>query len=307
MKILDKYKKFKKSNFIKNVLAEIIPRRNKISTFTQDKLPLKKVVFCFLDLETTGLHPQHGDQICEIGLLKTKNNKIIDSYESLINPRMPISPGAREVTGITDKMLNSAPVFKNVANKILKFIEGTVIVAHNAPFDLNFFGMHLYNLKILFPENPVIDTLALARAYYQFPSNTLTNIASYFDINTSEAHRALGDTIMTKEIFHRFLDDFKEKKKDITLYDLLELNGGSIVFPTYGEMILPPEIEESLRTNKRLKIRYISAQGDETVRTIRPVSIVPYQDYTYLISHCLLREKRRTFRLDRILEMSIVK
>ncbi len=269
--------------------------------------PLQNVVFCFLDLETTGLHPQYGDRICEIGLLKTKNNKIIDSYSSLINPHMPVSPGASEINGITDKMLHNAPSFETVVERVLEFIEGTVIVAHNAPFDLNFLGVHLYNLRITFPKNPVIDTLILARAYYQFSSNTLTNIASYFGIDVSGVHRALGDTKITKEIFHIFLDDFRQKRKINTLYDLLELNGGSITFPTYGEIILPPEIEECLRAKKKLRIRYISARGNETIRTIKPVDIVPYQDYTYLISHCLLREKRRTFRLDRILEMIVVK
>ncbi len=269
--------------------------------------PLQDVVFCFFDLETTGLHPQYGDRICEIGLLKTKNNKIIDSYSSLINPHMPVSPGASEINGITDKMLHNAPSFEAVVERVLEFIEGTVIVAHNAPFDLNFLGVHLYNLRIPFPKNPVIDTLTLARAYYQFPSNTLTNIASYFGIEASGAHRALGDARITKEVFYIFLSDFRRKRKINTLYDLLELNGGSITFPTYGEIILPPEIEECLRAKKKLRIRYISARGNETIRTIKPVDIVPYQDYTYLISHCLLREKRRTFRLDRILEMIVVK
>ncbi len=266
---------------------------------------LQDVIFCFLDLETTGLHPHYGDRICEIGLLKTKNNRVIATYESLVNPHIPVSPGAYRVSGITDKVLCNAPSFREVTSKVLEFIEGTVIVAHNAPFDLNFLGMHLYNLKIPFPENPVIDTLTLARAYYHFPSNTLTNIAFYFGINISGAHRALEDARVTKEIFNIFLNDFRQKRKVVTFYDLLELNGGSITFPTYGEIILPPEIEECLKSKKKLIIRYISAQGEETIRTIKPVEIVSYQDYTYLVAHCFLREERRTFRLDRIFELKI--
>ena len=146
------------------------------------RLPIDRSVLCFFDVETTGLHPQYGDRICEIGLLKMQNGKIIDSYETLVNPHIPVSPGAFRVNHISTEMLKSAPSFPEVADVILKFIEGSTLVAHNALFDLNFLGSHLWNLKIPFPPNPVIDTLVLARAYYNFPSNSLANIADYFGI-----------------------------------------------------------------------------------------------------------------------------
>ncbi|MDI6839249.1 MAG: exonuclease domain-containing protein [bacterium] len=280
-------------------------KRNKIKTIGEHiGLPLPEVTFVFLDVETTGLHPQYGDRICEIGLVKTENGKIADSYTTLINPHRPISPGAFMANGITADMVKDAPSFNEIVGEVLKFIDSAVIVAHNAPFDLNFIGSHLHNLRIPFPGNPVIDTLTLARAYYHFPGNGLLKIANYLGINTRDSHRALGDARITSKIFHIFVNDFK-RMRVATLHDLLELQGGSFVFPTYGEIILPPEIEESLKCNKKLKIRYISAYGEETVRTIKPVDIIPYQDYTYLIAHCLLRNERRTFRLDRILEIKL--
>ena len=269
-------------------------------------LPLQKITFCFLDVETTGLHPQYGDRICEIGLLKTKNNKVIDSYEALINPCRPISPGASMVNGITDKMVKDAPVFGEVVNRILEFIGGTVIIAHTAGFDLNFIGSHLRNLKKPLPNNPIIDTLTLARKYYCFPSNSLTNVASYFDINISNCHRALADAKLTKEIFHTFLTDFKSRgliNQFPTLSHLLELQGSLFILPAYDEIILPPEIEEAIKNNKRLKIIYVSAFGAKTSRTIEPIDIISSRDYTYLVAHCQLRDEKRTFRLDRIIEM----
>ncbi|MCK4353377.1 WYL domain-containing protein [candidate division WOR-3 bacterium] len=280
---------------------------NKIKTQvgTYCNTPLLKITFIFLDLETTGLHPQYGDRICEIGLLKAKNGKIIDSYETLINPCRPISPGAFNVNKITANMVKNAPLFSQIVNDFFDFIKGSVIVAHNAPFDLEFIGSHLHNLGIPFPNNFVIDTLTLARAHYNFPGNSLGKIASYFGIDTYNQHRALGDTKITKEIFYAFLKNFKDRGVN-TLYDLLELQGGSFVFPTYGEIILPPEVEESVKSKKKLKLRYVSAEGEETVRTIEPIEIIPYQDYTYLIANCLLRGERRTFRLDRILEMEVI-
>lgn len=269
-------------------------------------VPLEKVPFVFLDVETTGLHPNYGDRICEIGLLKTVNNGPCDSYHTLINPYRPISIGAFMVNHITSDMLKSAPAFAEVVDDILAFIDDSVLVAHNAAFDLNFIGAHLHGLKIDFPKNIVVDTLMLARAYFKFPSNGLTNIASYMGINIVKAHRALEDAILTKEIFYKFLEDFKCRWNVTSLYQLLERNGGSITFPTYGEIILPPEVEEAVKCNKKLKIRYVSDNGEQTVRTIKPIEIIPYQDYTYLLAHCFLREERRTFRLDRILSMKVI-
>lgn len=265
-------------------------------------MQLDKIIFCFLDVESTGLHPQYGDKICEIGLLKVKNNEVIDFYETLINPHRPISPGAFRVNGITYDMVKSAPSFGEVANRILEFIEGTVIVAHNAEFDLNFISSHLRNLKLPLPNNPVIDTLTLARKYYRFISNSLTSVAYSLNIDITNCHRALEDAVLTKEVFYVFLDNFK-KVGVTTLHDLLELQGTTFTFPTYEELILPPQIEEALKNKGRLKIRYIDRKGVMTTRTVEPIDIIPRQDYTYLVANCLLRNEQRTFRLDRILKI----
>lgn len=279
---------------------------NEVKTWGKHRgLPLRDITFVFLDVETTGLHPQYGDRICEMGLLRTKDGKTLDAYETLINPYVPISPGAFNVHGISVEMLKDAPPFSQIIDDFLEFIKGAAIVGHNVLFDLEFIGSQLNQLQIPFPDNPVIDTLTLARTYYDFSGNGLTKIAAQFNIDIHNQHRALGDARMTKEIFHIFINDFK-KMKIRTFYDLLELQGGSLTFPTYGEIILPPEIEESIKNNRQLDLRYVSAYGEETIRTIEPLEVIPYKDYTYLIANCLLRGgERRTFRLDRILEMHI--
>ncbi|MDD2890592.1 MAG: exonuclease domain-containing protein [bacterium] len=272
-----------------------------------EDLPLNKVPFVFLDVETTGLHPHYGDRICEIGLLKVVSNRTSASYHTLINPYVPISIGAFMVNHITSDMVKYAPAFSEVTDKFFKFIENSVIVAHNAPFDLNFIGSQLNGLRMKFPKNIVIDTLTLARTYFQFPSNSLSNIASHFGISAAHSHRAMEDAILTRKIFYIFLKEFKRKYNLDTLYQLLEFNGGTITFPTYGELILPPEVEEAIKWDRKLRIRYMSEEGKHTVRTIKPIEIAPHKDYTYLVAHCFLREQRRTFRMDRILSIKVVK
>src|SRR3990172_9266134 len=99
---------------------------------------LEDITFCFLDVETTGLDCQNGDRVCEIGLLKRKSQKTIDSYTTLIDPECEVSEGASRVNGITNDMLKGKPKFSEVAEFILKFIGDAAMVCHNAPFDLGF-------------------------------------------------------------------------------------------------------------------------------------------------------------------------
>lgn len=266
---------------------------------------LDDTVFTFLDFETTGLNPHFGDRICEIALLKWCKGKEIDSFQSLVNPAYPISPGASAINGISDEMVKNAPYFKDLVKQILDFINGTVIVCHNARFDLSFLGVQLRNLGLTGLKNFVVDTLILARRYYCFPSNCLGNIAQSLGINVFQEHRAFVDTHLTKKIFEFFLEDFSRKRNVQTLTDLLKLQSEIISFPEVKEMSLPPAIEEAIGSGKKLKIKYISSTGEETIRIIEPIEVMPKEDYLYLRAWCNLRQEQRTFRFDRIIEMKL--
>ena len=104
--------------------------------------------FAILDIETTGFHPYYGDRICEIAVLRVRNGKEENSFQSLINPGRPMSPGASSVNGITDEMVIDAPTFGNVVNKILPLFKDACIVCHNAPFDLGFVSNQMRNLRL---------------------------------------------------------------------------------------------------------------------------------------------------------------
>lgn len=266
---------------------------------------LNNTVFTFLDFETTGLNPHFGDRICEIALLKWCKGKEIDSFQSLVNPAYPISPGASAINGISDEMVKNAPYFKDLVKQILDFINDTVIVCHNARFDLSFLGVQLRNLGLPGLKNFVADTLILARRYYCFPSNCLGNIAQSLGINVFQEHRAFADVHLTKKIFEFFLEDFNKKRNVQTLTDLLKLQGEIISFPEVKEMSLPPAIEEAIGSGKKLKIKYISSIGEETIRIIEPIEVMPKEDYLYLRAWCNLRQEQRTFRFDRIIEMKL--
>jgi len=161
----------------------------------------------FVDIETTGLSYANGDRICEIAVLRTFGREDPAKWQTLVNPMRPISPGASAVNGITDEMVSVAPAFKDIAPKFLEIIDGAVLVFHNAGFDLGFISKELQCLNIEMPEVKVVDTLSMARRYFDFPSNSLGNIASHIGIRQDIRHRAFADVYTTFHVFSHLFDE----------------------------------------------------------------------------------------------------
>jgi DNA polymerase III epsilon subunit family exonuclease len=264
--------------------------------------PLDEVAFTILDIETTGLSPHFGDRVCEIALLRCQGGKELGRFHSLVNPGRAISPGAFAVNGIRDEDLIGAPAFGDVAPAVLGMLGDSVIVAHNAPFDLGFLAGELEICRLPFINNMVVDTLTLARRWYSFPSNSLQNVAYYLGIDTLGQHRALADVVTTKEVLDYFLADLVERGVS-TLEDLTEVQGDRNRVPEGEMIVLPPHLEEALRCEGELELRYVSALGQETQRVVSPLRVAAYAGHLYLIAFCHLRDEQRTFRLDRIIEM----
>ncbi|MCZ6864178.1 MAG: exonuclease domain-containing protein [Candidatus Dadabacteria bacterium] len=262
-----------------------------------------EVYFAFLDVETTGLDPVSGDKICEIAVIKTIDGQVADEFVTIVNPGRNIPERAISIHGITQVMVNHAPLFRDIAKDLLDFLNDTVIVAHNAKFDLEFLSSELKNLNQSLPENEVIDTLGIARRYYSFPSNSLGEIARYIGLPIDEEHRALADVTTTKDIFEYFLKDLERRGIRLKrLKDILKLQGKSVELQTTNELVLPTEIEQALRDKGKLEIKYLSAYEEETsVRVIEPFDISVSKANTYIHAYCHLRKRRCTFRLDRIL------
>ncbi|MCH7518843.1 MAG: WYL domain-containing protein [Candidatus Dadabacteria bacterium] len=267
-----------------------------------------EVYFAFLDVETTGLDPASGDKICEIAVIKTIDGQVADEFVTIVNPGRNIPERAISIHGITQVMVNRAPLFRDIAKDLLDFLNDTVIVAHNAKFDLEFLSSELKNLNQSLPENEVIDTLGIARRYYSFPSNSLGEIARYIGLPIDEEHRALADVTTTKDIFEYFLKDLERRGIRLKrLKDILKLQGKTVELKTTNELVLPTEIEQALRDKGKLEIKYLSAYKEETsVRVIEPFDISVSKANTYIHAYCHLRKERCTFRLDRILGIRVL-
>jgi DNA polymerase-3 subunit epsilon len=144
------------------------------------------------DVETTGLDPGSGDRIVEVGLVRFLRGSAIDSLVSLVNPLRPISPGASAVNGITDEMVACAPTFSDLYPRIVEFLGDDPLVFHNAPFDLSFLRAESRFAGAAWPDNPVVDTLRLARDSGRFRSHNLAAVCREFGI-VSPFHRAEAD------------------------------------------------------------------------------------------------------------------
>jgi len=214
---------------------------------------LSDITFAFLDVETTGLDPCLGHRICEIAVLKTRSGKTLGKFQTLINPGRNISPQAASVNGITDDMIRGAPFFRDVAWDILNSLRDSVIVAHNAPFDLRFLFAEFAGIKLPHPENEVIDTLSIARRHYNFPSNSLGKIARYLGISTVGEHRAFADVRITNEIFEYFLMDLERRGMKVeSLRDALKLQDLAIfeIRVDHIQILVWPKYESSKLTKR---------------------------------------------------------
>jgi DNA polymerase-3 subunit alpha (Gram-positive type) len=161
--------------------------------------------FVFFDVETTGLAPAY-ESVCEIGAVKTCNGQVVDQFQTLINPKKPIPYRVTMIHGIGDEHVRGAPTFKEAAKDFLKFIEGTIIFAYNAPFDLGFINWEMTRINKPPIKNRVIDVLAIARKYLKLPKYNLAAVAEHFSIS-SNFHRGLADAQVTAQVFARIAHD----------------------------------------------------------------------------------------------------
>lgn len=187
-----------------------------------EDLTLIKNTYVVFDLETTGLYPNSGDTIIEIGAVKISNGKIIDRFDELINPGKVLNDEIIKITGINNEMLKKKRNEKEVVETFMNWVGHLPMVAHNAKFDISFLDMAYskYNLGKL--SNTVIDTLGLSR-YLESNEryHNLATLVKRYNIPWDEDkhHRADYDSEGTALIFHKMLQKL-ELNNFKTLNDL---------------------------------------------------------------------------------------
>ena len=174
-------------------------------SFDQLGRPLSDVTFCVVDLETTGGSAQTGSMITEIGAVKVRGGEVLGEFQTLVNPHRAIPPFIAVLTGITDAMVAAAPPIDQVLPQFLEFAAGSVLVAHNAPFDVGFLKHFAQGQGRPWPRFEVLDTAVLARRVVtrdETPNCKLASLARLFGAGTVPNHRALADARATVDVLH---------------------------------------------------------------------------------------------------------
>jgi DNA polymerase-3 subunit epsilon len=169
--------------------------------------PLSAVTFVVVDLETTGSAPS-GAGITEIGAVKVRGGEVVGEFQTLVDPGTAIPAFIATLTGITTSMVRGAPTIGEVLPSFLEFAAGSVLVAHNAGFDVGFLKAAARELGYAWPGFPVVDTVALARRAVtrdEVPNHRLATLAAFFHAAVTPNHRALSDARATVDVLHAVL------------------------------------------------------------------------------------------------------
>ena len=172
-----------------------------------DERLLSELTYTVFDTETTGLNPSQGDEIIQIGATRLVNGKLLrqESFEQLIDPRRPLSPESIPIHGIQPEMLKGKPTIDKVLPAFHAFAADTILIAHNAAFDMRFLQMKEASTGIRF-DNPVLDTLLLSAVLHpNQESHRLEAIVDRLDLKIVGRHTALGDAIVTAEVFLKMI------------------------------------------------------------------------------------------------------
>ena len=220
---------------------------NIINKSTKEEIKNSFVIF---DVETTGLNASL-ERITEIGAIKILNGEIIDKFSSFVNPKKMISYRITQLTGITNEMVKDAPTEEDIIPSFISFCEGSVLVAHNAPFDMRFIcaSMDRLNLRnrLLY-----IDTVRVCRSLFpNLKNHKLDTVAKYFKFGEFNHHRAFNDAEILSKIFLKIIEkeNLSNIEKWVTCIDSCESEKESEELfitdskeikqlPTYHELIL---------------------------------------------------------------------
>ena len=224
------------------------------------------MIFTVVDIETTG--GSHGNRITEIAAVKTDGINILDSYESLVNPQGFIPKSISQLTGITNDMVADAPVFEDIANELIDFLDDTIFVAHNVSFDYGIIKSHIEDLGKSFNKKKLC-TVRLSRGIIPgHASYSLGKLCRELGIKIQGRHRAMGDTQATVELFHLLQ---KQDKEDFIYYSLNQLSREATLPPN-----LPKEEFENLPNtagvyyllDDKMKVLYVGKAKDIKKRIV---------------------------------------
>ncbi len=271
--------------------------------------PLSDIEFVAFDLETTGLFPV-SCRIVEFGAVRFRlAGKEQGQFQQIVDPECRVPQDATRIHGITNAMVKGQPTVSETLPSFFDFLSGpkTLLLAHNATFDLGFLGFAAARMDVEFPVNPVIDTLALARRCVRgIKSYRLEKLAIHLGLADSEDHRALSDAQLAMALLRKIIKLNRGLQTVEDLFDLsrpLGIQDGGVfsIQPPVGYEDLGTAIEEDLS----VVILYEGGTKGATQRKVTPRALLQSRGHLYLAAYCHIDGIEKTYRVDRISELRI--
>lgn len=233
--------------------------------------PLEKAAFSVVDVETTGLSA-NKNRVIEVAIVKIENLKITDKLHYLINPQTYIPPFITSLTGIDNDDVIGAPIFSNIVDELITFIDNTILTAHNLPFDASFLNTEFLIAGREFINENSCCTLKIARNIYPtLQSKSLTSIAQYLNLKNTNAHRALGDAEITAKVLLKMIKEIQKKDNISTLGELLSYQKGYKETPLLN---IKKELQDDYRALPNAPgIYYFTNRKDEIIYVGKAKSI----------------------------------
>jgi DNA polymerase-3 subunit epsilon len=197
-------------NYLVKEIKDLVKHNNRP---VSSSIPLDEMRFAVLDLETTGFHHHLGDEVISIGVVIIEDGQIKTdkTFHELVDPHCRVPDEVQQLTGIQPQMLAGCPSFFEVMQPFLRFIDRSVIVGHNVAFDLGFINPRLNKYCRTKIDNRTIDTITLAQFLgVRSRGFSLDDLLAFYGIASVGRHTALGDALMTAELFQCLVSALKD-------------------------------------------------------------------------------------------------
>lgn len=273
--------------------------------FDQEKR-ISEYPFVAFDTETSGAYPIESEVI-ELGAVKWHQGKVIEKFQTLLKPSKPLVPENIRIHGITNEMVADAPLMQTEILKFCDFVEGSVLMAHHAPFDLGFITLDIERAGLRFPTNALLCTSLLSRALLHTTNHKLQTLIQELHLEGGAAHRAYDDAYACLQVFFKCLEKLEP---EVSLKKLLDIQKKEISWDKYrifssGQAKLL-SLAKACQQQKTIHIVYEGGQSKGQPRPIRPFGIVRNPDGDYVHAECGLDFQRKRFYLDKILDFDLL-
>ncbi|MCC2678498.1 MAG: polymerase alpha subunit [Pseudobdellovibrio sp.] len=258
------------------------------------------------DTETSGAYAIESE-IIELGAVKWKNGQVIEKFSVLLKPSRPLHEDNIKIHGITNEMLTDASEMRNEILKFCDFIQGSVLIAHHAPFDLGFVAIDIESNRLNFPGTLNLCSSLLSRAVLPATNHRLQTLIKEHNLIGGAAHRAYDDAYACLQVFLKCIEKFDD---NATLAKIVEVQKKDLAWNNYQVIGLQDQrissLVKAMRSQASINIVYQGGQTKNQVRPIKPYGIVRNPDGDYISAECGLDLQRKRFYLEKIKEVELV-